>query len=141
MRLIVTTPAKMVVDADGVTAIRAEDATGAFGVLPGHTDLLTVLTPSVLSYRDKGGQERFVALRGGVLTVRDGRMVEVATREAFAGDDLDVLETELRQAVEAARDSEAVARTDAARLQTTAVRLVQRYLEASTGTASHWGER
>ena len=41
-------PRVTLVRADGVTAVRAEDESGAFGVLPGHADLMTVLPPSVV---------------------------------------------------------------------------------------------
>ena len=48
LHLTIATPAAVLVDADGVASLRAEDESGAFGVLPGHADLLTVLPPSVL---------------------------------------------------------------------------------------------
>ena len=86
MRLLVTTPVSVVIDADDVAHVRAEDETGAFGVLPGHADFITVLAISVITWRDQAGVEHHVAVRGGVLTVRDGDLVEVATREAV-GDD------------------------------------------------------
>ena len=40
--------------------------------------VVTVLSVSVLSYRDAAGVERYVAVRGGVLHVRGGSVVEVA---------------------------------------------------------------
>jgi F0F1-type ATP synthase epsilon subunit len=47
MRLTVSTPLAVVVDADDVAHLRAEDETGAFGIMPDHADFLTVLTISV----------------------------------------------------------------------------------------------
>ena len=88
MKLVVSTPLEIVVEDDDVAHVRAEDASGAFGILRGHADFLTALSVSVLSWRDLRGRERHVALRGGVLEVRDGERVEVASREAVAGDDL-----------------------------------------------------
>jgi F-type H+-transporting ATPase subunit epsilon len=95
VRLTIVTPAALVAEVDPVRHVRAEDPTGSFGILPGHADLLTVLVVSVLVYRDEAGRERFVAVRGGVLTVRERRAVEVLTREAVASDDLDQLERDV----------------------------------------------
>jgi F-type H+-transporting ATPase subunit epsilon len=50
VRLTIATPAAVLVDVDGVRSLRAEDQSGAFGVLPGHADLVTVLPPSVLRW-------------------------------------------------------------------------------------------
>jgi F-type H+-transporting ATPase subunit epsilon len=50
LQVIIGTPAKLLVDVDGVRSLRAEDESGAFGVLPGHADLLTVLPPSVVRW-------------------------------------------------------------------------------------------
>ena len=80
MRLVITTPAQVMVDVADIRSLRAEDATGWFGIRPGHGDLLTVLQPSVMSWVGGDEIERFAALRGGVLTVRDGNLVEIATR-------------------------------------------------------------
>ena len=52
MRLTVTTPLAIVVEADDVAHLRAEDETGAFGILPGHADFLTALAVSVVTWRD-----------------------------------------------------------------------------------------
>lgn len=130
MRLEITTPDRILVERADVAALRAEDASGWFGILPGHADFLTVLVPTVLSYRTDDGAEHFTAVRGGVLSVRGGALVTVATREGFAGDDLEALEAQMAAAVEAGREDEAAARTDTARLEAAAVRAVEDYLAA-----------
>jgi F-type H+-transporting ATPase subunit epsilon len=132
MRLTVTTPDAVVVDVD-IASLTAEDSSGRFGIRPGHADLLTVLTPSLLAWRDAGGGEHFAAARGGVLTVRGGTTIAVATREAFAGDDLDLLEARLAESVAAAHDRDARAKGEAAALQAAALRHLQRYLQAAGG--------
>ena len=43
MKLVITTPTEIVVDEEPVHHVRAEDASGAFGVEPRHADLLTTL--------------------------------------------------------------------------------------------------
>ena len=91
MRLTVLTPQTTIVDCD-VVYVRAEDPSGAFGVMDRHADLLTALEVSVLVYRKADRREHFVAVRGGLLTVKNRTSVEVLTRDAVAGDDLESLQ-------------------------------------------------
>src|SRR6516225_5208183 len=128
MRLSVATPLAIVIEVGDVAHLRAEDDTGAFGILPGHADFLTALAVSVASWRDDRGAEHYVAVRGGMLEVRDGDTIAIATPEAVAGDDLHRLESEVlakfrRQLVE-----EQSARTDAQRLYLAAIRQIARFL-------------
>src|ERR1700746_1371000 len=88
MRLVITTPIAVAINADDVLYIRAEDSTGCFGIQPGHADFLTALAISVLIWRDAARGEHYAAVRGGVLRVHDGRIVEVATRETVVNNDL-----------------------------------------------------
>ena len=73
-----------------ISAPRTKPARSAF--CAGHADFLTVLAMSVVTWRDATGNEHHVAVRGGVLMVRDGDTVEVATREAVGEETLDRLE-------------------------------------------------
>ena len=130
MRLSVATPLAIVIEVSDVAHLRAEDDTGAFGILPGHADFLTALVVSVASWRDEQGFEHYVAVRGGMLEVRDGSTIAIATPEAIPSDDLQRLETEVlarfrRQLVE-----EQAARTDAQRLYFAAIRQIARLLRA-----------
>jgi F-type H+-transporting ATPase subunit epsilon len=135
VKLAVYTPLSVVVEAPAVAHVRAEDATGAFGILPGHADFLTVLALSVLSWRDSTGQEHHVALRGGVLEVRAGTSVFVATREAVVGDDLKRLELEVVSRFNSELSAEKSARVDAQRLYLAAVRQIVRYLRPDVADA------
>ena len=92
LRLRIVTPLSVVVDADGVRALRAEDASGGFGILPGYADFLTSLSIGVVSWRGDDETRHFCAVRRGVLTVTGGREIAIATREAVAGDDLATLD-------------------------------------------------
>jgi F-type H+-transporting ATPase subunit epsilon len=130
MRLVVTTPRRLVLDRDGVDAVRAEDASGGFGILSGHADLMTVLPPSILSYRDAEAAEHYVGLVGGVLVVRGGDQVMVASPEAMTGDDLDVLEAMIIEFSSRASEEEQQVRTDSTRLHIAAIRHIQSYIEA-----------
>jgi len=124
MKLIVATPLATLIDVDGVLHVRAEDRTGAFGVLERHADFLTVLGVSVLSWREATGAEHHVAVRGGMLEVRGGRAVLVATPEAVAGDDLAVLESDVLARFRQRLDAERAARVDAERLRIGAIRQI-----------------
>ena len=128
MKLVVITPTEIVLDETLVRHVRAEDLSGAFGIQPGHADFLTTLVVCVVRWRDDRGTERYIAVRGGVLRVRGGAVVEIATREAIVNDDLghlhsDVLAT-MRQNVEA----EQSAHSGALQLEHAAIRQIYRYL-------------
>lgn len=135
MRLSVATPLAIVVEADDVAHLRAEDETGAFGILPGHADFLAALTLSVVSWRDRDGGEHHVAVRGGMLEVRDGNAISIATREAVADDDLHRLETEVLSTFRRRIDDERAARSDAQRLYLAAIRQICRIVRPDGAAA------
>ena len=128
MKLTVTTPLAVIVDLDGVAHLRGEDETGAFGILPGHADFLTALTVSVVTWRDAQGAEHHLAVRRGMLSVRQGRTITIATREAIADDDLHRLRTEVLASFNRRSEEERTARADAQRLYLAALRQIFRYL-------------
>jgi F-type H+-transporting ATPase subunit epsilon len=128
MRLIVTTPTAIAVDQDKVRYVRAEDRSGAFGIAPGHTNFLTVLRISVLIWRDTHETEHYVAVRGGVLRVSSGNLVEVATREAVTGTDLTHLRAEVLAQMARNFEAEQIARLGALKLERAAIRRLSRYL-------------
>jgi F-type H+-transporting ATPase subunit epsilon len=128
MRLTVTTPLAVVVDVDGVVHLRAEDETGAFGVLAGHADFLTALTVSVVTWRDGQATEHHLAVRSGMLSVRNGRTIAIATREAIVDDDLRRLRTEVLASFNRRVEEELTARADAQRLYLAAIRQICSYL-------------
>jgi F-type H+-transporting ATPase subunit epsilon len=51
MRLIITTPTAIALDASSVRHVRAEDASGAFGIEPGHADFLATLSFAAIAAR------------------------------------------------------------------------------------------
>jgi F-type H+-transporting ATPase subunit epsilon len=128
--MIVSTPLSVVADVSDVAHLRAEDETGAFGVLPGHADFLTALTVSAATWRDRNGAEHHMALRGGMLEVRDGDTITIATREAIVSDDLRQLETEVLSAFRRQTEEERSARTDAERMYLAAIRQIYRFLKS-----------
>jgi F-type H+-transporting ATPase subunit epsilon len=128
MKLSVVTPLAIVVEVDDVAHLRAEDDSGAFGILPGHADFLTALSLSVASWRDLSGHEHHVALRGGMLEVRGGGTIRIATREAVTGDDLGRLERDVLTAFRRRTEEEAQARIDSQRLYLAAIRHIYHFL-------------
>lgn len=134
LSLTITTPLEVVLQADDVASLRAEDASGSFGILPGHTGLLTVLGASVLRWRRTDGIWHYCALRGGVLSVAGGQQVRVACREAVAGDDLAALEHLVTTQMAARQDVTRAARAEHTRLQAQAIRSLMRRLATQPGS-------
>ncbi len=130
MRLLVSTPTSVVVNADDVRYVGAEDETGAFGILRGHADFLTVLTVSVVTWRNERGSEHYVAVRGGVLVVEKGGAVRVATREAVAGDDLIELQRRVLADFRSGVRRQTAERSRHERLRLVAIQQICRYLSA-----------
>ncbi len=128
MRLLITTPTAVIVDDPEVASLRAEDESGSFGILKGHADLLTALTVSVVSWRRHDGRPRHCAVHRGVLSLRRGEEIAIATREAIVGDDLARLEQEVLAQFRDELEAERVARTESLRLQMQAIRKIVRYL-------------
>ena len=128
MKFTVTTPTEIAVDQDDVRYVRAEDSTGASGIEPRHADFLTTLAICVIRWRDNTNIERYVAVRGGMLRVRDGEAVEVATREAVVSDDLATLRGQVLAEMMRNVEVERSARSGALRLEHAAIRQIYRYL-------------
>jgi F-type H+-transporting ATPase subunit epsilon len=124
MRLTIATPEALLLQRDGVVALRAQDESGSFGIMEGHVPFLTALAPSVVSWRDEAGAEKHCAVRGGLLTVRGRTEIAIATRQAFLGDDVAELEQVLRAGFEAAAERERAERLSAAQMQAAAIRRI-----------------
>jgi F-type H+-transporting ATPase subunit epsilon len=78
-----------------------------------------------------------VLVRGGVLTVHDGRLVEIAARGAFRRDDLAALGRDaIREALERADEMEDISRTSDTRLHLATMRQIERVLQAGRGDGS-----
>ena len=122
MRLTIATPEAVIADHADVVSVRAEDASGAFGILPGHADFLTALAISVLSWRHADGRAGYCAVHGGVLRVRGG--VAVATRLALPGENLHVLEATVRRQRHEAVETERTERSHTEQMRIETIRRV-----------------
>ncbi|HEV2675362.1 MAG TPA: F0F1 ATP synthase subunit epsilon [Aliidongia sp.] len=132
MKLRITTPLAIVVDEDGILALRAEDGSGGFGILSGHADFLTSLTISVVGWKSAGGAQHYAAVRRGVLSVAGGREIAIATREAVLGDDLATLDETVLARYRDDIETERSEHADSTRLQLTAIRQIMRHLQSGT---------
>jgi F-type H+-transporting ATPase subunit epsilon len=124
MKLRIVTPLSVVVDEDRVLAMRAEDASGSFGILQGHADFLTSLAISVVSWKSKDAVAHYCAVRRGVLSVTNGRNIVIATREAVTGDDLATLDKIVLARFEADQESERSSYIGGVALQLNAIRQI-----------------
>lgn len=141
LHLTITTPTTVLVDATEVTSVRAEDDSGGFGILAGHDNLLTVLSASVVRWRDLDGQEHYCAQSGGVLTVAQGNRVLVACREGTCGDVLSKLQDDVVLMRTAAIESDRKSRVEQTRLHANAVRQLMRFMRPDAVGAAPLSER
>jgi F-type H+-transporting ATPase subunit epsilon len=139
MRLRITTPLVVVIDANDIDIVSAEDASGGFGIQPGHTDFLTSLAVSVVSWNCHGGARHYCAVRGGVLTVSGGQEVAIATREAIAGDDLAVLDQQILARFREDHEAERAEHFDTTQMQLNAIRQIIRHLRPGSRAGLEFG--
>ncbi len=132
MRLQIVTPLEIMVDEEAVS-VHAEDATGSFAIWPHHADFITNLTVSVVGWRTPAGEERNVAVRGGLLRVDRRGRVHIATRQAVAGTTLSELGPAVLDRLRQEADAEAKSRVSSARLHLGLIRQLDRYLRAGRG--------
>jgi F-type H+-transporting ATPase subunit epsilon len=120
MQLRILTPGAVVLDMR-VRSLRGRDATGCFGIRPGHEPFQTCLAVSLLTLRNEADAELFVAVRRGVLRVIHDR-IDVVTRDAVLIPRLGDVESAIL--AEFARREQGEAATDQAlvRLQLAALR-------------------
>ncbi len=87
LKLELVTPYKQVLSED-VDEVTAPGTLGEFGVLPGHTTLLTTLKIGELAYR-QGSQTYHVAVNWGYVEVEDDTMT-VLVETAEPADEIDL---------------------------------------------------
>ncbi len=130
MRLRIITPLSIVIDEDA-HAVRAEDDSGSFGILPGHADFLTSLAISVVGWKRSDGTRRYCAVRHGMLSISSGKNIAVATREAIAGDDLATLDKTVLKRFRADIENQRSERFESIQLQLNAIRRIVSQLGTS----------
>ncbi len=73
-----------------VKAIRLKDESGFFGIMKGHINFVTAIEPSLCYYLDENDREVFLAVDGGIVSIKGG-MVTMTSREIFESDDAEKL--------------------------------------------------
>jgi F-type H+-transporting ATPase subunit epsilon len=96
---------------DGVASFVAEDASGSFGILPGHEHFVTVMEFGLARFRSAEGEWQYLAAPGAVLYWRDDEL-HFSTRRYVRDTDFDsigaVLNEQLvaeERALQAVKDS------------------------------------
>jgi len=87
-RLRIVTPLQ--ISEREITHIRLKDASGFFGIMRNHFDFYTILEPSLCYFTGADGKEVFLAVNGGVLSVRHG-MVTISSLEVYESEDAEKL--------------------------------------------------
>ncbi len=124
MKLKVVTPTKILLDED-VRKVVADAPNGSFAMLPRHIDFVSELTPGVLVYETTGGEEKYFGVNEGTL-VKCADTVFVSTRDAIAGDSLQALQEQVKEAFLQPDEQERIARTALARLE---AGIVKRFID------------
>jgi F-type H+-transporting ATPase subunit epsilon len=124
MKLRITTPLEVVLDQDDVRALRAQDASGGFGIQARHADFLTSLAICVVSWETQEGTRHYCAARRGVFSVDGGEVISIATREAVLGDDLAILRETVLARFRANIEAERSERVNSTRLELSAIRQI-----------------
>lgn len=65
---------------EGVTSFVGEDASGSFGILPGHERMITVLASGLARFRVSSDPWQYLALPGAVLYLLDNELYLSARR-------------------------------------------------------------
>lgn len=104
-----------------INALQASDASGRFGIWPGHEAFLTLLVPCVLMFRDQNDKERFAAADGGVLRLQDNK-ISIVTREAVCADRLEEVASAAAAMLEARHSLEKTAQAEFAEMQVSLLR-------------------
>lgn len=117
MKLVVALPHRIAVQSR-VFKVSAEGTHGTFTLLPHHLDYIVLLEPGILTYapEDQVGDERYVAVDGGVLT-KVGGDVRVATIAAVEGDRLEDLERTVVKSFRRLDERERTARAAMSRIE------------------------
>lgn len=133
MRLQIVTPLAVEADLADIATVRADDRTGSFMILPRHADFITVLTITVVEWSTVTGETGHIAVRGGILRVEGGELVQIATRQAVSGPTLEKLGTAVLDQLRDEAETEAKTRVAATRLHMGLIRQLDRYLQTGRG--------
>lgn len=103
------TPERVVTEGE-TPALTVMTETGEITILPNHIPLATLLAPGEMRVKEKG-EEKFLAVSGGLLEVLPGNEIVILADEAYAADELNLaaIEEAKKRAEEAVKNAK---RTD-----------------------------
>jgi len=101
---------------EGVVSFVGEDASGSFGILPGHARMMTVLRTGLARFRLASENWQFLALPGAVLSCADDEL-HVATRRYLRDADYERISAALREQLLAEEDALHAIRQSVRRLE------------------------
>ena len=138
MKLTITTPLGIVLEAMDVASIRAEDPTGSFGIQRGHVLFVTVLRVGV----DGGDLDRLLGVPAaridGEIHIVLGdaeavhhvpRLLDIRDVNHQRAKDLDALERDVLEGLRTRAAVDDASRASAQRLERAAIREVRRHLD------------
>lgn len=79
---------------EGVTSFVGEDASGSFGILPGHTRMMTVLVFGLARFRCADNPWQYLAMPGAVLYFTDN-ILNLVSNHYLIDEDFDRISTRL----------------------------------------------
>lgn len=100
----------------GVCSFVGEDASGSFGILPGHGRFMTSLVFGLARFRTTGDAWNYLALPGGVLYMA-GDELRIATRRYLLDDDYRRVSERLRAELLAEEQALAAVRSSLRRME------------------------
>ena len=89
---------------ENISFFRAEDKSGSFGILPRHTDFLTVLE-SAIAIAVIDDKEYYYAVNGGILSFKNNHL-KILTQEFEESDDLNRLLDSIKYAFKVQEEKE-----------------------------------
>jgi F-type H+-transporting ATPase subunit epsilon len=89
---------------DNVQSFVGEDASGSFGILPGHARMMSLLEFGLARFRSTEQDWEFLALPGGLVYFLDGQLY-LNTRRYLRGKDYERLGVLLREELLAEEDA------------------------------------
>jgi len=95
LQLLVVTPERKAVESEA-DEVELPGSEGYLGILPGHTPLITLLKPGVLSFK-RGGRSQAFAVSDGFAEISSDK-VSVLVDSAEAGSEIDAASAEREKA-------------------------------------------
>lgn len=80
---------------DGVSSFTGEDASGSFGILPGHARFITALPPGLARYKTHDSDWRYIALASATLYFMDNTL-QLSGQRFLLCDDVHSIEQALQ---------------------------------------------